>query len=270
LPIAVNCARKTGVNKRITGRWCQYCAELRTGPAVDNKGQVLIYQSFRIYGCGCTFKGWTDSKPVNLRIAPFLNFLTEMKILIVGGGIGGLSTYHSLKKHLPASNVSSITILESHDSPARTLGGGLGLAPNGQRAIASIAPNALTYIHERAFPGSQMTFRNSSGGLLGVFNAGRKERYGYEMVMLPRPVVHAALLSTIPEKDIRWGVKVKTVRESGIRVEVECADGSTEMADLVIGADGVRSAVKASLFNGEFDAEYEFALKFFLKKEKDL
>jgi 2-polyprenyl-6-methoxyphenol hydroxylase-like FAD-dependent oxidoreductase len=194
-----------------------------------------------------------------------------MKIIIVGGGIGGLSAYHAMKKYLPASNISSITILESHESPARTLGGGLGLAPNGQRAIASFAPNALPYIHEHSFPGSQMTFRNSSGSLLGIFNVGRKERYGYEMAMLPRPVVHEALLSGIPEKDIRWGVKVKSVRESGSQVEVECADGSIEMADLVIGADGVRSAVKSSLFNGKFDAEYEYVLKFiFLKKRENL
>jgi len=184
-----------------------------------------------------------------------------MKILIVGGGIGGLSTYLALKKHLSTSDVSSITIIESHESPARTLGGGLGLAPNGQRAIASIAPDALPYIQERSFPGSQMTFRNSSGSMLGVFSSGRKERYGHGMVMLPRAVVHEALLSSVAENDIRWGVKVKGVQESGSEVAVEYADGSTEMADLVIGADGVRSAVKSSLFNGKFDAKYECVLK---------
>lgn len=184
-----------------------------------------------------------------------------MKILIVGGGIGGLSAYHALKKHLSTSDVSSITVLESHESAARTLGGGLGLAPNGQRAIASIAPDALPYIQERSFPGSQMTFRDSSGSLLGIFKSGRKERYGYEMAMLPRAVVHEALLSSIAEKDVRWGVKVKSVQESGSQVAVEYADGSTDMADLVIGADGVGSAVKSSLFNGKFDAKYECALK---------
>ncbi|KIM34711.1 hypothetical protein M413DRAFT_450097 [Hebeloma cylindrosporum] len=180
-----------------------------------------------------------------------------MKILIVGGGIGGLSAYHALRKHLSALDISSITILESHESPVRTLGGGLGLAPNGQRAIASIAPDALDHILEHSFPGSQMTFRNSSGSLLGIFSSGRKERYGYEMVMLPRAVVHEALLSGIPEQDIRWGVKVKGVQESRNQVSVEYSDGSTEMADLVIGADGVRSAVKSSLFDGKFDAKYD-------------
>ena len=180
-----------------------------------------------------------------------------MKILIVGGGIGGLSAYHALKKHLSISDLSSVTVLESHESPVGTLGGGLGLAPNGQRSIASIAPGALPYIQERSFPGSQMTFRNSLGSLLGIFSAGRKERYGYEMAMLPRAVVHAALLSNVAEKDIRWGVKVKSVQENGSQITVEYADGSTELADLVIGADGVRSAVKTSLFDGKFDAKYE-------------
>jgi len=103
-----------------------------------------------------------------------------------------------------------------------------------------------------------MTFRNSSGSILGVFSTGRKERYGYEMAMLPRGVINEALLSTEAEKDIRW---VKDVQESGSQIAVECADGLIEMADLVIGADVVRSAVDSSLFDGKFDAKYECVLK---------
>ncbi|KDR77607.1 hypothetical protein GALMADRAFT_65936 [Galerina marginata CBS 339.88] len=185
-----------------------------------------------------------------------------MKVIIVGGGMGGLSAYHALKKHLVNSDVKlpapvSITVVESHQSAARTLGGGLGLAPNGLRAIASIFPDAVPFIQERSFPGSEMTFRNAKGGLLGTFKAGKKERYGYEMGMLPRPVVHQALLSGVPEEDIRWGTKVTRVRESGSEVEVQCEDGTKEMADLVIGADGVRSTVKDSLFEGRFQATYD-------------
>jgi hypothetical protein len=67
-------------------------------------------------------------------------------------------------------------------------------------------------------------------------------------------------LSSVAEKDIRWGVKVKGVQESESQVAVEYADGSPEMADLVIGAD-VRIAVKSSSFNGKFDAKYECVLK---------
>ena len=186
-----------------------------------------------------------------------------MKIIIVGAGIGGLSAYHALKKHLASlESTLSIVLVESHESPAaqsQFIGGGLGLAPNGLRAIASIAgQEAVAHIQERAYPGSQMTFRNASGKLLGQMSVGRGERYGYTMSMLPRAVVHEALLPGIPESDVRWGVKVVGVKENEENVMVEFADDTSETADLVIGADGVRSVVKESLFKGQFQAEYEY------------
>ncbi|KAG6867121.1 hypothetical protein C0993_006592, partial [Termitomyces sp. T159_Od127] len=86
-----------------------------------------------------------------------------MKVIIVGAGIGGLSAYHSLKKHLANSNLT-IKIYESHGPPGTTkVGGGLGLAPNGLRAIASVSPKAAMYIQANGYPGPIFTFRNSSG-----------------------------------------------------------------------------------------------------------
>ena len=92
-----------------------------------------------------------------------------MKIVIIGGGIGGLVTYHALRKHLADADPSiSVKLVESHPSSntSRMIGGGLGLAPNGIRAIASIAPEAAAYINERGFLGDVMSFRNSNGRLL--------------------------------------------------------------------------------------------------------
>lgn len=66
------------------------------------------------------------------------------------------------------------------------------------------------------------------------------------MCMLPRAVVHEALLKEVDAKDIRWGVRATGVRDGdeseGCVVQYE--DGTEETADLVIGADGVRSVVK--------------------------
>ncbi|TFK38881.1 hypothetical protein BDQ12DRAFT_735125 [Crucibulum laeve] len=190
-----------------------------------------------------------------------------MKIIIVGAGIGGLAAYHALKKHLsdlpPGINSSIyVKIVESHTSPrttTRTIGGGLGLAPNGLRAIASISPKAATYIQERGFPGALVTFRNSSGGRLGVYQNGRGERYGFDQLMVPRAVVHEALLLDLPEGDVEWGKRVHSLdagEEDG-KMELVYEDGTKEQADLVIGADGVRSVVRDSLFAGQYTAAYD-------------
>lgn len=186
-----------------------------------------------------------------------------MKIIIVGAGIAGLASYHALRKHLQSiksDRAVSIKLVESHTSPAnssRTIGGGIGLAPNGLRAIASISPEAASYIRERAFSGGLMTFRDSEGRLLGQMKAGTAERYGeFGQVMVLRATVHEALLLRVREEDVQWEMKVVSVKEAGEQVLVEYGDGSSELADLLIGADGIRSVVKDSLFNGAYPAMY--------------
>jgi 2-polyprenyl-6-methoxyphenol hydroxylase-like FAD-dependent oxidoreductase len=187
-----------------------------------------------------------------------------MKVLIIGAGIGGLTAYHSLRKHLSNSPTACgpfiVKIYESHGSPTSTtssVGGGLGLAPNGLRSIASVAPGAIEYMQERGFPGPIMTFRNSSGRMVGRFFGGRKERYGYDLLMMRRAVVHEALLRAIPVDAVEWEKKVEAVRETDEGVVVEFTDGTSDNADLVLGADGVRSVVREAVFGNKYPAEYE-------------
>ncbi|KAF7327410.1 FAD-binding protein [Mycena kentingensis (nom. inval.)] len=186
-----------------------------------------------------------------------------MKIIIVGGGIGGVSVFLALKKHLAdASPPAEILLFEAHDSLSATtsiVGGALGLAPNGLRAISQISVDAAEYIQERGFPGEVMTFRNSQGTLLGRFRAGRKARYGFGELMLPRATVHDALVRELRPGDMLVGKGVQSVKEldDNELVEVKFEDGTTERADLVIGADGVRSVVREAIYGDKYGAVYE-------------
>ncbi|KAJ7760707.1 hypothetical protein DFH07DRAFT_867829 [Mycena maculata] len=184
-----------------------------------------------------------------------------MKIIIVGGGIGGLAAYLALRKHLAdASPPVTILVFEAHKSItsiSSTIGGGLGLAPNGLRAISRISPDAAAYIEERGFAGEVMTFRNSHGALLGRLRIGRKARYGIGELMLPRATVHDALLQELRPGAVSWGSRVRYVKENRDGVEVTLEDGTVETADLVIGADGVRSVVREAVFGQRYDAKYE-------------
>jgi 2-polyprenyl-6-methoxyphenol hydroxylase-like FAD-dependent oxidoreductase len=112
-------------------------------------------------------------------------------------------------------------------------------------------------MQEKGYRGGIMTFRNSSGTLLGRYWRGRKERYGFGQVLLPRAVVHEALLEDVPAAIVEWGKKALLVRETTEGVQVEFEDGNVEHADLVIGADGVKSVVREAIFGKEHQAEYE-------------
>ncbi|KAG7088970.1 hypothetical protein E1B28_012916 [Marasmius oreades] len=183
-----------------------------------------------------------------------------MKIIIVGGGIGGLAAYHALRKYLPAAK-TSVIVYETYPTSRFTttvIGGGLGLQPNGQRAAATISPTALEYIQARGMESPTFTIRNQEGKVLGVMNVGNKAKHGYGSIMAPRAVVHEAfLVEGDVEKEVKWGKKVKEVKEFEDRVEVLFEDGDKDTCDLLIGADGVRSICKEALFPNQYPPNYD-------------
>jgi 2-polyprenyl-6-methoxyphenol hydroxylase-like FAD-dependent oxidoreductase len=186
-----------------------------------------------------------------------------MKIIIVGGGLGGLASYLALKKYLAEiSHSVTIKVYESHPDPisaTATLGGSISIAPNGLRALSSICDAAVTSLTATGFQYPTFAFHNSRGSLLGHYVSGSKERHGFVQLFVTRTMVHEALLREVPQSAVHWGKNVEKVVEAtnDDGVEVHFADGTVEHADLVIGADGLKSVVRKSIFGDEFDAKYK-------------
>ncbi|KAK0421713.1 hypothetical protein EV421DRAFT_1661812, partial [Armillaria borealis] len=88
--------------------------------------------------------------------------------LFVGGGIDGLAAYHTLQTYLP-SNVS-IKVYESYSTPdaaTSILGGGLGIVPNGLRALRAISPASALYLKSYGNTCPYFVLRNRNGRTLG-------------------------------------------------------------------------------------------------------
>ena len=69
------------------------------------------------------------------------------------------------------------------------------------------------------------------------------ERYGEPLVGVHRADLHEALIDGVGPERVRLGMEVAGVGEG----ELSFADGSTERADLIVGADGLNSTVRAEI-----------------------
>ncbi|WP_300013668.1 FAD-dependent monooxygenase [Pseudonocardia sp.] len=72
------------------------------------------------------------------------------------------------------------------------------------------------------------------------------------LISLMRPDLELALFERLPDAvTVRFGATVDSVSDGADAATVRLADGSTHVADVVIGADGVHSGVRGALFGAE-------------------
>ena len=162
----------------------------------------------------------------------------ETRVLIVGGGIAGLALANSLTQHGFKPVIVEI---------ARTLqphGLGLAITPNGLLALRRLG------LADRTIAASVVLRQRV------VADANGQVRLTTDYTGFREPVVgiyRNALLDVLTRDldcDIRLGGTLSKLRDNGQTVVVEFKDGSTEEFNVVVGADGLDSSVRAIAFEG--------------------
>lgn len=173
------------------------------------------------------------------------------KVLIVGGGIGGLSAAIALRQKGIA-----VDIVELHETRAE-YHVGIVVQANFIRALVElgVADDAVA----NGFPYSSFGFQDLHGNelrkLKGVKLAG--DEYPARLGMT-RPALHKVLVNRAIQLGaaITVGTTFATMDNDGSQVRVTLESGAEDSYDLVIGADGIYSKVRRDIFGTEFQPAY--------------
>jgi 2-polyprenyl-6-methoxyphenol hydroxylase-like FAD-dependent oxidoreductase len=163
------------------------------------------------------------------------------KIAIIGGGIGGLTAAVALaRKGLAAEIYEQAPVLEE-------VGAGIGLWPNAMTALESIGLSGK--VEQLAVTVTRQGLRRSDGTWLMCFPADLMEkRWGAGFVVVHRAELQQLLAAEFGSSAVHLGARCTGVEDGNGAVTARFADGREVRADVLIGADGVHSAVRTALF----------------------
>jgi 2-polyprenyl-6-methoxyphenol hydroxylase-like FAD-dependent oxidoreductase len=160
-----------------------------------------------------------------------------VRAVVVGAGIGGLATVIAFER----AGVEPIVLERAPQ--LHEAGFGLVLSANAVTALRSLG--LRDGVAARGTRVRRAEIRNPRGDLLTRIDY---EALGWETYGILRTELQQAMLAAVPAECLRLGTTCIGATEDG-QALLEGADAV--VADIVVGADGIRSAVRQSLFGEE-------------------
>ncbi|MFJ8581134.1 FAD-dependent monooxygenase [Micromonospora sp. NPDC093277] len=167
------------------------------------------------------------------------------RVTIVGAGIGGCTLAAEL-------HAAGIDCRVYEQAPAlKPVGAGVQLAPNAVRPLHRLG--LTDHLRAVAVPVGAIQMRrwNDGATISRLPLDGCVEQFGAPYLTVLRSDLHHGLVGLLPPGSLRLGRRVVAVHDGPDQAELEFTDGARERADVVVGADGIHSVVRAGLHRDE-------------------
>jgi naringenin degradation protein FdeE len=176
---------------------------------------------------------------------------SSRKVLVVGGGIAGLTLAVALRRRGIAVDVVEL-------APRwEILGVGISLTGPTLRALAGIG--LLDRCVKAAFGFDRIVFADAAGREVGTLAMPRLAGPDYPAtVAIARSALHDVLIRAAQElgASVTLGATVAALHQRGDAVAVALSDGTRAAYDLVVGCDGIHSTVRRLTFDQVPEASF--------------
>jgi 5-methylphenazine-1-carboxylate 1-monooxygenase len=173
-------------------------------------------------------------------------------VLIVGGGIGGLTLALSLHQ-------AGISCRVFEAAPEiHPLGVGINLLPHGMRELSELGLADELAAH--AIETRELAYYSRYGRPIISDKRGRYAGYDWPQLSIHRADLHNVLLDAVRERlgntAVRLGYRLVKVDQDARDVIAHFDNGEVERGKVAIGCDGIHSAVRQQLFPDQGPPKY--------------
>lgn len=170
----------------------------------------------------------------------------DLEISIIGGGIGGLAAALALLQ-----GGQNVHVYEQATAITE-IGAGIQISPNASRLLQRLGLSAAMaqsgvkplWRHQRRWQDGRTLAR-------GPLGPAAEARFGAPYYNFHRADLITLLAAALPTERIHLGHKLEAIEDDGRRVTAHFAHGLRTTSDVLIGADGIHSVVRAAIIGRE-------------------